>query len=88
MHAPAGIIAEAQELAAEISALKKLFLVGGSTSGNLAMILAICEPGEQIIVQRNAHKSVLNGLALAGAKAVFIMPQTDQYSGLEIVPEL
>ncbi len=89
LHAPAGVIAKAQELAARsFGAEETFFLVGGSTSGNLAMILAACEPGQQIIVQRNAHKSVLNGLALAGAQAIFIMPQTDPVSGLEIVPEL
>ena len=83
------LLLKAQELAARsFGAEETFFLVGGSTSGNLAMILAICEPGQQIIVQRNAHKSVLNGLALAGAKAIFIMPQTDPVSGLEIVPEL
>lgn len=89
LHAPTGVIAYAQQLAARsFGAEETFFLVGGSTAGNLAMMLAACEPGEQIIVQRNAHKSVLNGLALAGAQAIFIMPQSDPVSGLEIVPEL
>ncbi|BBH23373.1 lysine decarboxylase [Paenibacillus baekrokdamisoli] len=89
LHAPAGIIAEAQTLAAStFGAEETFFLIGGSTVGNLAMILSTCEIGDQIIIQRNAHKSVLNGLALAGAQAIFIMPQMDHENGLEIVPEL
>ncbi|MFC5648867.1 aminotransferase class I/II-fold pyridoxal phosphate-dependent enzyme [Paenibacillus solisilvae] len=89
LHAPSGVIAQAQQLAARcFGAEETFFLVGGSTSGNIAMLLAVCEPGDQIIVQRNAHKSVLNGLALAGAQALFIMPQTDPFSGLEAAVEL
>src|SRR5690606_24964429 len=45
-----------------------------TTAGNLAMILAACRPGDRIIVQRNAHKSVFHGLALAGARPVYIDP--------------
>ena len=89
LHAPAGIINEAQQLAAEVfGAEETFFLVGGSTAGNLAMLLSTCEAGDQIIVQRNAHKSVLNGLALAGAQAVFIMPRLDYVNDLELVPEI
>ncbi|XYJ24138.1 hypothetical protein ACSE3M_10990 [Bacillus velezensis] len=32
------------------------------------MILAVCEPGEPILIQRNCHKSVFHAVALAGAK--------------------
>ncbi|WP_256217796.1 aminotransferase class I/II-fold pyridoxal phosphate-dependent enzyme [Paenibacillus sp. OV219] len=89
LHGPSGVIEEAQQLAAEtFGAEQTFFLVGGSTAGNLAMVLAVCDAGELIIVQRNAHKSVLNGLKLAGARAVFIMPQRELGSGLDVVPSL
>ncbi len=89
LHEPTGMIDEAQRLAARtFGAEQTFFLVGGSTAGNLAMLLSVCEPGDLIIVQRNAHKSVLNGLKLAGAKAVFMMPARDVASGLNIVPQL
>lgn len=85
---PEGAIREAQELAADcFGAEESFFLVGGSTAGNLALILTICrEPGDLILVQRNVHKSVLNGLMLAGAKAVFLQPELDKRSGLAIAP--
>lgn len=85
---PEGVIQEAQELAADcFGAEESFFLVGGSTAGNLALILTVCrEPGDLILVQRNVHKSVLNGLMLAGARAVFLQPELDRPSGLAIVP--
>ncbi|MBS3678645.1 aminotransferase class I/II-fold pyridoxal phosphate-dependent enzyme [Ornithinibacillus massiliensis] len=75
LHAPQGVINEAQRLAAEyFGADHTFFLVGGSTAGNLAMILATCAPGDKIIVQRNSHKSIMNGLELSGAKPILISP--------------
>jgi arginine/lysine/ornithine decarboxylase len=51
-------------------------------------LLTLCEPGDIIIVQRNVHKSIINGLKLAGAKAVFLSPQIEEHSGLAIIPAL
>ncbi|MGG4109056.1 aminotransferase class I/II-fold pyridoxal phosphate-dependent enzyme [Paenibacillus lautus] len=85
---PEGVIQEAQELAADcFGAEESFFLVGGSTAGNLALVLTVCrEPGDIVIVQRNVHKSVLNGLMLAGARAVFLQPELDKQSGLAVAP--
>jgi len=85
---PEGAIREAQELAADcFGADESYFLVGGSTSGNMALILTVCEePGDIILVQRNVHKSVLHGLMLAGARAVFLQPGMDGPSGLAVAP--
>ncbi|MFB4333196.1 aminotransferase class I/II-fold pyridoxal phosphate-dependent enzyme [Paenibacillus sp. CR_12] len=85
---PEGVIQEAQELAADcFGAEESFFLVGGSTAGNLALILTVCrEPGDLVLVQRNVHKSVLNGLMLAGARAVFLQPELDKQSGLAVAP--
>lgn len=79
LHQPDGAIKEAQELAAAcFGAEETRFLVGGSTVGNLALITALCRRGDLLIVQRNVHKSVLHGLMLAGAKAVFLTPRWDE----------
>nr|WP_036653260.1 aminotransferase class I/II-fold pyridoxal phosphate-dependent enzyme [Paenibacillus pini] len=88
LHHPEGVILEAQVLAAScFGAEESFFLVGGSTVGNLAMILTVCtHPGDILLVQRNVHKSVLNGLMLAGARAVFLQPQIDSISGLAVAP--
>ncbi|WP_334078067.1 aminotransferase class I/II-fold pyridoxal phosphate-dependent enzyme [Paenibacillus sanfengchensis] len=88
LHHPEGVIREAQELAAGVfGAEETFFLVGGSTAGNLAMILSVCTaPGDVLLVQRNVHKSVIHGLMLAGAHAVFLVPQQDAGSGLATIP--
>ncbi|CAI6084853.1 aminotransferase class I/II-fold pyridoxal phosphate-dependent enzyme [Cohnella sp. JJ-181] len=89
LHDPTGAIAEAQELAAQcFGAEETRFLVGGSTAGNLAMILGICEPGEILLVQRNVHKSIIHGLALAGARCVFLAPEADERSGIPVAPSV
>ncbi|OKP84095.1 amino acid decarboxylase [Paenibacillus helianthi] len=88
LHHPEGVIQEAQELAADcFGAEESFFLVGGSTAGNLALILTVCpEPGMTLILQRNVHKSVIHGLMLAGVRAVFVEPQMDWHSGLMVAP--
>jgi arginine decarboxylase len=83
LHHPEGVIADAQALAADcFGADETFFLVGGSTVGNLAMIMAVCQRGDIILVQRNVHKSVLHGLMLAGARAVFLPPRIDPETGI------
>ncbi|GAC42425.1 aminotransferase class I/II-fold pyridoxal phosphate-dependent enzyme [Paenibacillus popilliae] len=88
LHHPTGPIAEAQRLAARcFGAEETHFLIGGSTVGNMGLLLSSCtRPGDLIIVQRNVHKSILHGLMLVGAMAVFLTPRTDPVSGLAAVP--
>lgn len=81
LHQPEEVIKEAQE---ELQKLYQsdasYFLVNGSTVGNLAMIYATCHAGDEVLVQRNAHKSVFNGLELVGAKSILLSPEWDEYS--------
>ncbi|MBP1970330.1 lysine decarboxylase [Virgibacillus natechei] len=89
LHAPTEAIAEAENLAADFFQVDHtFFLVGGSTAGNLAMILATCNAGDKVIVQRNSHKSVMNGMELSGARPVFIAPEYDQMVGRYANPSL
>lgn len=89
LHHPEASIKEAQQLAARtFGSDETYFLVGGSTSGNIALLLTICEPNDLVIVQRNVHKSVLNGLRLAGARAVFLSPELESRSGLATIPSV
>ncbi|QST00108.1 aminotransferase class I/II-fold pyridoxal phosphate-dependent enzyme [Pontibacillus sp. ALD_SL1] len=79
LHQPEGIIEEAQLLAAEwFKTRASYFLVGGSTSGNLAMILATQKKGRPFLVQRNSHKSIIHALELSGSKPVFLSPHYEE----------
>ncbi|WP_342527449.1 aminotransferase class I/II-fold pyridoxal phosphate-dependent enzyme [Chryseomicrobium sp. FSL W7-1435] len=78
LHAAEGVIAEAQGLLANFyGASSSYFLVNGSTVGNLAMMLAATSPGDHVLVQRNAHKSVFHALELAHVTPIFITPEWD-----------
>ncbi len=82
---PYGCIKEAQELAAALyGADHSFFVINGTTGGIYAMILATVGPGETIIVPRNAHRSIIGGIILSGAKPVFIQPEVDRQLGLAL----
>jgi lysine decarboxylase len=83
LHEPSTVIKEAQVLAARAyGADYSFFLVNGTTGGNQAMILSTCDPGDKIIIPRNAHKSVISAVILAGAEPVYIMPKIDEATDL------
>lgn len=48
------------------------YLVNGSSSGILALMLSSVNQGEKILIAKNAHKSVINALVLSGAIPVWI----------------
>ncbi len=80
---PVSVIAEAEKLlAAAVGARHAYFLINGTTSGVQAMILSTCTTGQKIILPRNAHKSIFNGLILSGAVPVYVQPEIDGYLGL------
>ncbi len=83
LHHPSGAILEAEKLAADLYGSDYCwFLVNGTTSGNEAMILSVVGPGEKILIDRNAHRSVFQGLILSGAVPVWIMPRA--YPGWDL----
>ncbi|MCF6139566.1 aminotransferase class I/II-fold pyridoxal phosphate-dependent enzyme [Pseudalkalibacillus berkeleyi] len=85
LHDPSGIIKEAQRKAAEVyKADYSYFLINGTTVGNLAMILATCKKGSKVLVQRNAHKSLMNGIKLAQAHPIFLTPEIDEETGVSV----
>lgn len=59
LHHPQGVIYEAQERANRLYGAKETYyLVGGSTCGVLACIMAVTGRGDGILIARNCHKSV------------------------------
>ncbi len=70
---PEGPLREAMELAADLyGAGRTFFSVNGTTACIEAMILGVCRRGDHIIVPREAHRSVMNGLILSGAVPVYM----------------
>jgi arginine/lysine/ornithine decarboxylase len=66
----------AESLAARTwGADRSFFLVNGSSSGNQAYLLAAVGPGDEVVVGRDLHKSLLVGLILTGARPVYVAPR-------------
>ncbi|KNY27166.1 aminotransferase class I/II-fold pyridoxal phosphate-dependent enzyme [Pseudobacteroides cellulosolvens] len=86
LHYPDGVIKEAQDLAARaFGAEHTFFLVNGSTCGIHAIIKSICKPGEKLLVGRDCHKSVINGMMLWGVEPYYINPDFDVGFGIPTV---
>lgn len=67
---------EAEELAAHTwHAERAFFLVNGSSSGNHAFLLNALRPGDEVIVARDIHKSLLVALILSGARPIYVNPR-------------
>jgi arginine decarboxylase len=79
LHDPVSSIKRAQILLSEAYGVQhSFFLVNGSTVGNQAMLMSACSPGDSVIVSRNAHKSILAGVIMAGVWPIWIQPKVDQ----------
>ncbi|MGE4282426.1 MAG: aminotransferase class I/II-fold pyridoxal phosphate-dependent enzyme [Clostridia bacterium] len=80
---PIGVILESEKLCAQaFGAQNAYFLVNGTTAGVQAMIMSMCEPGDEIIIPRNAHKSTIGGIILSGAIPVYIQPEINEDLGI------
>ena len=82
---PSSVIREAEELAAEAFGARHAFLmVGGTTSSVQSMVLSAVSRGDEIILPRNVHRSVINALVLTGAIPVYINPQMNDRLGISL----
>jgi arginine decarboxylase len=69
----------AQQLAAAaFGADEALFSTNGSTLSVQIAVMAATHPGQEVLVARNVHKSVISGLILSGAHPVFVDPVYDE----------
>lgn len=74
---------QAQLLAAEAwGARRTWFLVNGASQGNHATCLALAHGGSRVVVQRNVHSSVVDGLVLSGMRPAFVAPELDPELGI------
>ena len=83
LHDAKGIILEAEKMAAAaFGAKKSFFLVNGTTGGIQAMMMSVLHPGDKVLVERSAHRSVFGGLILTGAIPAYIEPAVDYEDGI------
>ena len=75
---PHACLQEAEDLFADFTgADNAFFLINGTSSGIIAMIMSACRANDKIILPRNVHKSIVSALILSGASPIYIMPRID-----------
>ena len=91
LGSPTGVLRESQSQTAELfDAAETFYLVNGASSGILAAMLAAgLTESSRVLVARNAHRSVIHGLVLTGARPLWLLPNVYPEWGLwgEIVPD-
>ena len=76
LHDPQGMIRESEEgLKAIYGTVESRYLINGSTVGILASMASVCKPGDRILIGRNCHRSVYNGIRLLRLKPVYVYPR-------------
>jgi len=74
---------QAQRLAAGAWGAKRTwFLINGASQGNHAACLALAHAGAEVVVQRNVHSSVVDGLVMSGLAPRFVAPELDPELGI------
>jgi lysine decarboxylase len=75
----------AEALAARAhGAARTFFLSNGATQGNHALTLALAPQGAHVVVQRNSHASIVDGLVLSGGSPSFVAPEYDEDLGMAL----
>ena len=90
LHHPEGILRESMEWAAGVyGADRTRYLVNGSTSGLLSAVCGCVPSGERILIGRNCHKAVYNGIYLHHLQVSYVYPQSTKKWGIQggILPE-
>ena len=80
----------AERLAADAHGARRTwFLTNGATQGNHALCLALAPLGTPVVLQRNAHASMVDGLVLSGGLPSFVAPAYDAELGMAhgVTPE-
>ncbi len=85
IHEPETYIKEAQGLAAQTYGSDACFwAVNGTSQAIHAMLLTALNPGEKLLLPRNAHRSVAGGLVLGGIEAVYLQPEYQSEFGIQM----
>lgn len=78
-----GILKAAQDGYASLYGAKKSYLlINGTSGGVIAAITAAVPKGKKLIMARNCHKSIYNGLILGGIEPVYAYPEMVEEYGI------
>ena len=78
-----GVLKESEMLASKACHSSACFFsVNGTSGGILTMLIGCLYSKDKIILPRNVHKSIVNGLIISGAIPVFVNPDIDEDLGV------
>lgn len=78
-----GIIAKTMHRYKTMYGAKESYLlINGSSAGLIAAIMTVVPRGGKLIMARNCHKSVFNGLMMAGGQPVYAQPELIEEYGI------
>jgi len=84
---PVGALKESQAMLAELyGAEASFYLVNGTSGGIMATIFALSAAGKKVLLMRNSHRSVSQGLILSGATPVYMATTWDKQTGVALPP--
>src|SRR3954447_6288483 len=89
IHFTEDIWRQAEDLgAAAWGADRTFYLVNGSSTGNHAFLISMLGPGDEVIIARDIHKSMMVALIHTGARPIYVAPRmhSDLNVGLGIDP--
>lgn len=83
LRSPKTILRKLLDKFARIYKSKATFiLTNGSSSGICAAMLTVLKENDKVLIARNCHVSVYNGLVLTSAKPIWVLPEYDQEWGI------
>lgn len=83
LHCASGILKDAMDNAAKFFGTDRTwFLVNGSSCGILAAINAVTNIGDHIIIGRNCHKAVYNGIKIRNLQVDYLYPSYIERYGI------
>ncbi|MBQ2645484.1 aminotransferase class I/II-fold pyridoxal phosphate-dependent enzyme [bacterium] len=80
---PEDIILQSMKKSADLIGVDNVFyLINGSSSGIIASMLSVLRCNDKVLIARNCHKSVINGLILSGAEPIWFLPDYNENWGI------
>nr|WP_205708687.1 ornithine decarboxylase [Kineococcus siccus] len=83
-----GVVSRAEALMADaVGADHAFFSTCGSSLSVKSAMISVAGPGEELLISRNAHKSVIAGVIISGIRPVWVHPKFDGERHLAHPPE-
>jgi len=83
-----GVIGEAERYAAKVfGADRTYFVTNGTSTSNKVVLFGTATRDDVVLVDRNCHKSIEQGLVMTGAVPVFFIPTRNRYGIIGPIPK-